>query len=102
MEKERMSGEDLRCLCGSLVAKVTKTGIELKCRRCKRVALIPLLKKEQRFLEENHPEVFRYQMTFDHPHHIENISPETSSDAAGQEARSFSRLRPCPPEGSGL
>jgi phage FluMu protein Com len=89
VERERVSEGDLRCLCGSLVAKVTKTGIELKCRRCKRVALIPLLKREQRFLEENHPEVFRDQMTFNHPHHIENTSTEASSDAAGQEARSY-------------
>jgi len=32
----------LRCLCGSLVAKIKKVGIELKCRKCKRVAVIPL------------------------------------------------------------
>jgi phage FluMu protein Com len=62
-----MTAEDLRCLCGSLVARVKKTAIELKCRRCKRVALIPLLKKDQRTLQESHPEVFKYQITFDHP-----------------------------------
>ncbi|HZR45137.1 MAG TPA: hypothetical protein VFA47_00425 [Candidatus Manganitrophaceae bacterium] len=49
------------------MARVRKTAIELKCRRCKRVALIPLLKKERRALEENHSEVFRYRITFDHP-----------------------------------
>ncbi len=59
--------EDVRCLCGSLVAKVRKEGIELKCRRCKRVALIPFSGDEQAFLEENHPDIFRHQITFDHP-----------------------------------
>jgi phage FluMu protein Com len=75
-----MSSGDLRCLCGSLVAKVTKEGIELKCRRCKRVALIPLLKKEQRHLEETHPEVFRYRITFDHPTEIEEGSPQAGPE----------------------
>ncbi len=64
--EEKVSAGDLRCLCGSLVAKVKKNGIELKCRRCKRVALIPLSKKEQFTLEKNHPDVFRYRITFDH------------------------------------
>ena len=72
--EESVTGGDLRCLCGSLVAKVTKIGIELKCRRCKRVALIPLLEKEQRRLEETHPEVFRYRITFDHPPRDEEAS----------------------------
>jgi hypothetical protein len=30
-----------RCLCGSLLAKITPEGIELKCRKCKRLQLIP-------------------------------------------------------------
>jgi len=34
--------EECRCLCGSLVARVVARGIELKCRRCKRVLLVPL------------------------------------------------------------
>jgi len=33
---------DLRCECGSLMARVTKAGIELKCRRCKRVVVVPV------------------------------------------------------------
>lgn len=32
---------DCRCLCGSLVARMADDGIELKCRRCKRVLLVP-------------------------------------------------------------
>lgn len=35
-------GRELRCECGSLVAKLMGDGLELKCRRCKRLALIPL------------------------------------------------------------
>jgi hypothetical protein len=33
---------DLRCTCGSLMARQTTTGIELKCRRCKRIVVLPL------------------------------------------------------------
>ncbi|MEK6683219.1 MAG: hypothetical protein AABY46_01005 [Nitrospirota bacterium] len=33
---------EVRCECGSLVAKLVGSAIELKCRRCKRLALIPL------------------------------------------------------------
>ena len=29
--------EDLRCGCGSLLARVVDGAVELKCRRCKRV-----------------------------------------------------------------
>jgi phage FluMu protein Com len=31
---------DCRCACGSLMAKITPQGIEIKCRRCKRVQVI--------------------------------------------------------------
>ena len=33
--------EDYRCLCGSLMAKITPLGVEIKCRKCKRIQLIP-------------------------------------------------------------
>jgi len=32
---------DERCLCGNLVAKVSPDGVEILCRRCKRIHLIP-------------------------------------------------------------
>ena len=32
---------DARCACGSLLARLTAGGVELKCRRCKRIVLIP-------------------------------------------------------------
>ena len=36
------NAHEVRCECGSLVAKLLGSAIELKCRRCKRLALIPL------------------------------------------------------------
>ena len=36
----RSNSDELRCHCGSLVARVIDHGIELKCRRCKRVVVI--------------------------------------------------------------
>ena len=33
--------DDCRCLCGSLVARRVREGVELKCRRCKRVLVVP-------------------------------------------------------------
>lgn len=32
----------LRCECGSLIAVLTESGVEIKCRRCKRIKIIPL------------------------------------------------------------
>ncbi len=32
---------EARCECGQLVAKLGATGVELKCKRCKRLILIP-------------------------------------------------------------
>lgn len=34
------SSGEVRCDCGSLMARMTERGIELKCRRCKRVVLV--------------------------------------------------------------
>ena len=33
---------ECRCECGSLLARLSANGIELKCRRCKRVVSLPL------------------------------------------------------------
>jgi phage FluMu protein Com len=33
---------DVRCLCGSLLARLVPGGVELKCRRCHRIRVIPL------------------------------------------------------------
>ena len=39
---DQPNAHEVRCECGSLVAKLIGSAIELKCRRCKRLALIPL------------------------------------------------------------
>lgn len=36
------AGNECRCFCGSLLARRTPEGVELKCRRCKRVLLVPI------------------------------------------------------------
>jgi len=33
--------QETRCECGQLIAKVRGKGIELKCKRCKRIVVIP-------------------------------------------------------------
>lgn len=33
----------LRCACGSLLARLVDGGVELKCRRCKRTVVVPLV-----------------------------------------------------------
>lgn len=33
---------EVRCECGNLLARLTARGVEVKCRRCKRVVLLPL------------------------------------------------------------
>jgi len=35
-------GSEVRCDCGSLLARWTQDGVELKCRRCKRRVVIPV------------------------------------------------------------
>jgi phage FluMu protein Com len=51
----------LRCLCGSLLANVKKNGIELKCRKCKRVVMIPMSEEA----------ALRVCLFFDHAHQEE-------------------------------
>jgi len=34
-------GNETRCECGQLIAKVVGGGLELKCKRCKRIVMIP-------------------------------------------------------------
>lgn len=33
--------EDIRCHCGQLMARLIAQGIELKCKRCRRLLVIP-------------------------------------------------------------
>lgn len=32
---------EARCECGQLIAKLRNDGVELKCKRCKRIVVIP-------------------------------------------------------------
>lgn len=38
---ERDQTHETRCECGQLIAKVCGQGLELKCKRCKRIVIIP-------------------------------------------------------------
>lgn len=38
----RNEARDARCDCGNLLARLTARGVEVKCRRCKRIFVIPL------------------------------------------------------------
>jgi phage FluMu protein Com len=38
---QKSESHEHRCLCGSLLARITDQGIELKCRKCKRLQTIP-------------------------------------------------------------
>lgn len=33
---------DIRCRCSNMIGRLTSRGIEVKCRRCKRIHVIPL------------------------------------------------------------
>ena len=35
------AASETRCECGQLIAKVRGEGLELKCKRCKRIVVIP-------------------------------------------------------------
>lgn len=37
---EEAGGRGCRCICGNLLARVTRRGVELKCRRCKRLIVL--------------------------------------------------------------
>jgi len=40
---------DERCECGNLVAKLTENTVEIKCRRCKRIHIIPMNMLKDRY-----------------------------------------------------
>jgi phage FluMu protein Com len=42
---------ELRCGCGSLMARLTHAGLELKCRRCKRLVVVPVPSEADRWVE---------------------------------------------------
>jgi phage FluMu protein Com len=46
---------DCRCGCGSLLARLRPDGVELKCRRCKRVVMLSLVDFSASEGHEVHP-----------------------------------------------
>lgn len=41
--KARLETQSFRCHCGNLLARLVADGVELKCRRCKRRVVVPLI-----------------------------------------------------------
>ena len=41
-QRRTQACRDLRCGCGSLLARRVAAGVELKCRRCKHTVLLPI------------------------------------------------------------
>ncbi|SPP63370.1 hypothetical protein NITLEN_10456 [Nitrospira lenta] len=49
-ERTRVDGQSrqpahdgsLRCACGQLIARWTRAGVEIKCKRCRRLVCVPL------------------------------------------------------------
>lgn len=39
---------EFRCECGNLIFKIVDEGIELKCKRCKRIRLVPFSKIDRK------------------------------------------------------
>lgn len=46
-------GRESRCACGSLLARLTAEGVELKCRRCKRLVIVRWSDREFRSLDDH-------------------------------------------------
>jgi len=49
-----------RCACGNLVAKITPDGVEILCRRCKRVHRIPWQDAERPMRARDGPDTRRH------------------------------------------
>jgi phage FluMu protein Com len=41
-DPRRKDDEEVRCECGHLLAKLTAEGLEMKCRRCKRIHVLQI------------------------------------------------------------
>jgi hypothetical protein len=51
-ERSAGRGREWRCACGSLLARLTADGVELKCRRCKRLVVVRWSEREFRALDD--------------------------------------------------
>jgi phage FluMu protein Com len=50
-KRSHPSDRELRCPCGSLLARMTVAGVELKCRRCRRIVVVPVPPPDGRWVE---------------------------------------------------
>ncbi len=48
------TSEEVRCHCGQLMARLVDEGIELKCKRCRRLMVIPFSKIQGWVLCQKH------------------------------------------------
>lgn len=46
-ETAALPEKETRCECGQLMAKLRPEGVELKCKRCKRLVVIPYSRLEE-------------------------------------------------------
>jgi phage FluMu protein Com len=46
-ENQQYDLRDERCECGNLLCKISDETVEIKCRRCKRIHIIPIKKLVQ-------------------------------------------------------
>lgn len=63
---KRREKEELRCECGSLVARLVEDGLEIKCRRCKRILVIPITLTKEVTAKTTHARVtqtFGFEMS---------------------------------------
>ena len=49
--REQPTEGEVRCGCGSLMARLTRGGLELKCRRCKRLVVVPVDRERDEWVE---------------------------------------------------
>jgi hypothetical protein len=54
-DRNQIPAGEIRCCCGSLLARRTPGGIELKCRRCRRSLLVTVASDGSVLLSERPP-----------------------------------------------
>ena len=47
INKPTEDSSEIRCRCSNMIGRLTARGIEVKCRRCKRIHVIPLSALDQ-------------------------------------------------------
>lgn len=47
IESPQPCAHEQRCDCGCLLARLVEGGVELKCRRCRRLVVVPLIEPQR-------------------------------------------------------